>query len=137
MTGRAQFRSCGAPRREWREAAPPATLAAARGLRRQATPQQRRLWGALRRLRPDGFAFRRQAPLTGFVVHFACLKHRLVVEVEDGPPDPTEAAGGSQEVRDAALASAGFRVLRFFPVEIDRDLDGVMRTVAGQLHAVG
>ncbi|WP_349368446.1 endonuclease domain-containing protein [Salinarimonas sp.] len=110
--------------------APAATILRARAERREMSPQERRLWQALRRLRADGFQFRRKAPLLGGIVDFACLRARLVVEVDaaaDQGPSPADQA------RDDALAQAGFRVLRFFAIEIDRDLPGVMRTIMGRL----
>lgn len=106
--------------------APPTAIARARAERREMSPQERRLWQALRRLREEGFHFRRKTPLLGEIVDFACLRARLVVEIEDAP-SPADPA------RDAALAQAGFQILRFFAIEIERDLPGVMRTIMGRL----
>jgi len=62
----------------------------------------------LRNRRLEGLKFRRQVPLGRYVVDFACLEHRLIVEA-DGPfHDPDHDAE-----RDQWLASQGFRVLRF------------------------
>lgn len=110
--------------------APAATILRARAERREMSLPERRLWQALRRLRADGFPFRRKAPLLGEIVDFACLRARLVVTV-DAEPAPADPA--RETAREAALAQAGFRVLRFFPIEIDRDLPGVMRTITGRL----
>jgi very-short-patch-repair endonuclease len=59
-------------------------LGVARALRKRMTPQEAKLWVALRTLRPAGFHFRRQVPIGPYVVDFACLKHRLIVEVDGG-----------------------------------------------------
>ena len=55
-----------------------------RRLRRTATPAEQRLWTHLRNRRLDGFKFRRQPPIGRYVVDFACVEARLVVELEGG-----------------------------------------------------
>jgi very-short-patch-repair endonuclease len=49
----------------------------ARSSRRTQTDAERRLWFALRSRRLAGYKFRRQHPIGGFVVDFACTKYRL------------------------------------------------------------
>ncbi|AAK24802.1 endonuclease domain-containing protein [Caulobacter vibrioides] len=80
----------------------------ARRLRRDAPAMERVLWRLLRDRRLDGLKFRRQLPIGRYVVDFACLRHRLIVEA-DGPYH--DEARDAQ--RDAWLAGQGFRVLRF------------------------
>ncbi|GGK24701.1 hypothetical protein GCM10011322_09100 [Salinarimonas ramus] len=87
----------------------------------------------MRRLRGEGYAFRRQTPLAGRIVDFACLRERLVVEVETSARE-VMAADDDAAARAEALARAGFRSLRFFEIEIERDLAGVLRTIEGSLR---
>jgi very-short-patch-repair endonuclease len=87
----------------------------ARALRRTAPSTERRLWALLRNRRLDGLKFRRQVPIGRYVVDFACLRHRLVIEA-DGPFHEPQA----DAIRDAWLASQGFRVLRFSNEEVVR-----------------
>jgi very-short-patch-repair endonuclease len=54
----------------------------ARELRNNQTRAEDRLWTKLRKQRLDGWAFRRQVVLCGFIVDFFCLRARLVVEVD-------------------------------------------------------
>jgi very-short-patch-repair endonuclease len=49
---------------------PPDKLAFAKRLRREMTPAERRLWKALRRNALDGFHFRRQQVIEGYVADF-------------------------------------------------------------------
>lgn len=107
-------------------------VAVARALRQRLTPQEAKLWVALRRLRPAGFTFRRQVPIGPYVVDFACLKARLVVEV-DGSHHGFDAHLAKDGVRDARLAERGFRVLRFWNHQVDRELDSVMDTIFARL----
>ena len=53
---------------------------AARALRRNATDAERTMWSLLRNRQLNGAKFRRQVPIGPFVVDFASIEHRLVVE---------------------------------------------------------
>ncbi len=100
----------------------------ARTLRKTMTPQEVKLWIGLRALRPQNLHFRRQVPLQGMIVDFACLRARLVVEV-DGEQHGLPSGLAADERRDAALAETGYRVLRFWNHEVDRGRDDVVETI--------
>jgi very-short-patch-repair endonuclease len=72
-------------------------------------------------------------PLGDYVVDFACLEARLVVEVDGGQH-------GEQGKRDAArtawLEAQGFRVLRFWNNEVLGNTDGVIETIRRALGAL-
>lgn len=108
----------------------PQTRARARTLRRDLTPQERRLWMQLRELnRRIGTRFRRQAPVGPFIADFCDFGARLVVEADGG------GHGGPQDAaRDAWFAAQGFRVLRFWNLDIDGNLEGVMQVVLEALE---
>jgi very-short-patch-repair endonuclease len=101
----------------------------ARSMRRAKTPAEARLWQRLRR-QQLGARFRSQVAIGRFVVDFYCPSHRLIVEV-DG--DIHEARRDADRQRDAALLSLGLRVLRIRNDEVVRDLDTVVRRIAGAL----
>jgi very-short-patch-repair endonuclease len=92
----------------------------ARELRHNMTDAERTLWRELRRT-ALGARFRRQAPVGQYIVDFACLEARLIVEVDGGQ----HAESRNDERRDRCLASQGFRVLRFW----NNDVLGNMRAV--------
>ena len=105
----------------------------ARSLRKRMTPQEAKLWVHLRQWRERGYHFRRQSPLQGYIVDFVCLKSRLVVEVDGGQHGHHGHALRDRE-RDAVLREReGFRVLRVWNNEIDRNLRGVLDTILGVL----
>jgi very-short-patch-repair endonuclease len=54
----------------------------AREMRKALTPPEARLWAGLKRLRAEGFHFRRQAPFRGYFLDFVCHGRRLVIEVD-------------------------------------------------------
>ena len=96
----------------------------ARGLRTNATSAERRLWTGVRREQIEGFRFRRQVVLDGFVADFACYEARLVIEV-DGATHSTDAEVARDAARTAALSAQGYSVLRFANDEIFHNIDGV------------
>ena len=108
-----------------------ATVRQARSLRQTQPASERGLWKLLRDRRLDGLKFRRQVPIGPYVADFACLGRRLIVEA-DGPFHDPEA----DAVRDAWLASQGFRVLRFSNDEVaarDRVLGRILEAASASL----
>jgi very-short-patch-repair endonuclease len=90
------------------------------------TPQEAKLWVHLRQWRTLGIHFRRQVPRLNYIVDFACLKARLIVEL-DGEPHGFHANAVRDAERDHRLTyRSGFRVMRFWNSDIDRNLDGVL-----------
>ena len=100
----------------------------ARKLRREATPAERALWRKLNDRQIEGFRFRRQAPLCGYIVDFICQDAKLIVEV-DGATHSTDAECAYDEKRQVALEAAGYGVLRFYNSEVFDNLDGVAETI--------
>lgn len=98
----------------------------ARRLRKSPTRTEAILWEHLRRLEAR---FRRQAPIGPYVVDFACLPKRLVVEVDGGVHDLTHVALRDLK-RDEWLTSEGYRVLRIPTKRVETDIDGVVADIA-------
>lgn len=63
---------------------PPSHRAFARRMRADATKAENMLWQALRGGRLEGLKFKRQVPIEGYIVDFACFEARLIVEVDGG-----------------------------------------------------
>src|SRR5262245_29099277 len=87
----------------------------ARRLRKTMTPQEVKLWAHLRPLRHSGHKFRRQVPLRGYIVDFACFDARLIIEL-DGSQHGSVEGRAADQVRDTALERGGFDILRFWNV---------------------
>ena len=97
------------------------------------TPQEVKLWIHLRSWKQRGYHFRRQSPREGFIVDFVCMRERLVIEV-DGGQHNMPAYELRDRSRDLKLSHAGFRVLRFWNNDIDRNLAGVLEVIDNELR---
>ncbi|MEX2113375.1 MAG: DUF559 domain-containing protein [Pirellulales bacterium] len=90
-------------------------LRRARLLRRKMTEPERRLWFRLRARRFAGFKFRRQVPLSSYIVDFVCFERKLILELDGGQHT-------LQRVYDAErtrwLEDQGFRVVRIWNNEL-------------------
>lgn len=104
----------------------PGMLDRAKGMRREMTRHERILWDALRRNQLDGYHFRRQQVIDGYIVDFYCHAASLVVET-DGPIHDQQR--GYDEERDERLARRGLLILRVRNEEIERDLAGVLERI--------
>lgn len=67
----------------------PVTTQRARELRARQTKAESLLWQVLRGRRLCGLKFRRQFPIEPWIVDFACVEHKLVVELDGGYRDYT------------------------------------------------
>ena len=105
----------------------------ARRLRKTMTPQEVKLWVHLRSWRPRGFHFRRQSPRGGSIVDFVCMRHRLIVEV-DGGQHNFEDHSRRDKMRDQSFDRDGFKLLRFWNNDVDRNLEGVLTVIGSTLR---
>ena len=83
----------------------------ARELRHTPTEAEEAAWLLLRRLRLNGFKFRRQHPVGPYTADFCCPQHRLIVELDGGVHGRLEQAKKDAH-RDAHLKVLGYTVLR-------------------------
>jgi very-short-patch-repair endonuclease len=106
--------------------------ARARELRKNPTDAERMLWQKLRYWQIDGCKFRRQQPLGRYIVDFACLQRKLIIELDGGQH--------AQQVdydkdRDGWLRDQGFVVLRFWNNDVHANIDGVMEVILENLQS--
>ncbi|HET9810523.1 MAG TPA: endonuclease domain-containing protein, partial [Sphingomicrobium sp.] len=99
-------------------------------MRSQPSPAEHRLWQILRAKRLAGYKFKRQLPIDSYIVDFACLKQRLIVEADGGQHSECE----NDRRRDAYLQAQGFRVLRFWNNDIFENEEGVMISILNALE---
>ena len=107
----------------------------ARRLRKEKTPAERKLWRALRGLNGEGFHFRQQAPIGPYIADFADHNNRLIIEL-DGSQHGEEKGMKRDRARTTWLTSQGYRVLRFWNVDVTQNLDGVMTAIIADLVVI-
>jgi len=84
------------------------------------------LWSALRSRRAAKLKVRRRYPIGPYVVDFACLDHRVVVELDD---DSHVGRADYDRKRQSYIESAGYRVLRVGNDDVLNDLDAVITVI--------
>jgi very-short-patch-repair endonuclease len=102
----------------------------ARGLRRNSTDAERKLWNRLRSRAIGGHKFVRQESVGPYIADFVCRESRLIIEVDGGqhatePRDP---------LRDRWLTDHGYRILRFWNNDVLGNTDGVLEVIATALE---
>ena len=109
----------------------PQSIARARALRNRQTKAESLLWYVLRNRRLCGLKFRRQFPVEPFIADFACVKARLIVEIDGGYHDYTYADDRSRQRR---LEQSGWKVLRFSNEDVLDDVQAVAVAIARHLN---
>ncbi|RWL37169.1 MAG: endonuclease domain-containing protein [Mesorhizobium sp.] len=107
---------------------PPKHRANARSMRKVMTEAELKLWNELRAHRLMGLGFRRQFPIAGYIVDFACPQKKLVVEVDGSQHGEADAVEGDG-ARTARLEKDGWTVLRFWNDDVIRDIDNVCQHI--------
>ena len=102
-------------------------LSNARRLRREMTPQERRLWYQFLRTYP--VKFYKQRIIGPYIVDFYCASARLVIEVDGS--QHYEAVGIRQDAeRTQYLQSLGLQVIRYSNADINQRF----RSVCEDIH---
>lgn len=109
-------------------------LKRAKELRRDMTPQERKLWYMFLRTYP--VKFYKQRIIESFIVDFYCHAAKLVIEI-DGSQHYEPQGQAYDEERTAILKKYGLEVLRFSNREINTDFRAVCEqidyTIKGRL----
>ena len=96
----------------------------ARELRKNMTKQERKLWTLLKNRQFYGYRFRRQFPIGFYIVDFVCREKKIILEIDGGQHAESSATQYDIE-RDYFLESQGYKVIRFWNNDIDKNLEGV------------
>ncbi|HYD26076.1 endonuclease domain-containing protein [Brevundimonas sp.] len=115
---------------------PETRTARARDLRKRQTRAEATLWQYLRASRLDGLRFRRQHPIDGYFVDFACLSLKLVIEL-DGKVHDDDDQQLNDYHRQQAIESLGWSVLRFTNDQVMVSLPTVLDAVRAQAKLAG
>lgn len=96
----------------------------ARRMRKALTDAELKLWNCLRAHRLDGLGFRRQLPILGYIVDFACPERKLIIEI-DGSQHADDAAIHYDQQRTETLQQNGWTIIRFWNDDVLHQIDDV------------
>jgi very-short-patch-repair endonuclease len=102
------------------------TLAAAKILLRKMTVFEKLIWERLNQKKVSGIRFRRQHPISFFIVDFYCHKARLVIEI-DGRIQSQQR--DYDDGRSAEMEKYNIRVIRFANEEVDSNIEDVIKRI--------
>lgn len=100
----------------------------AKALRKNMTPQEKKLWSILRNKNFYGYKFKRQHPIWKYIVDFVCIEKRLIIEL-DGSGHNFARTKTYDKQRTQYFESRGFTVIRFWNNEIDNNIEGVAQQI--------
>ena len=108
----------------------PHLVANAQKLRREETPQEKKLWYQFLSTLPVRFT--RQKVIGQYIVDFCCTSKKVIVEL-DGAQHYENTAPQSDAKRDEHLNGLGYVVLRYTNLEFDRNFKGVCEDIWNHL----
>jgi len=97
----------------------------AKRLRDNQADAETKVWTHLRDKRLDGLKFRRQQPIGPYIVDFACLDKRLIIEIDGGQHNQESV----DLERDKWLTEQGYLILRFWNNDVFQNTNGVLETI--------
>jgi len=100
-------------------------------LRKTATPQEIILWSRLKR-KQLGYKFRRQHSIGRYIVDFYCPEKKLIIEL-DGWQHREENNFGYDKERTEFLESLGYKVIRFWNNEVNKNMESVILKIEESL----
>ena len=95
-----------------------------RQLRKNMTSQERKLWCIIRNRQFYGYRFRRQFPLGQYIVDFICREKKIIIEIDGGQHNEIKNIQYDNK-RTEYLISEGYKVMRFWNNDIDKNISGV------------
>ena len=108
-------------------------LEKAKYLRKNMTPQERKLWQLLRNHQFYGYEIRRQYPIDKYIVDFICRSKKIIIEIDGGQHNNEEYIE-YDEKRTNDLNKLGYRVIRFWNNDIDKNIEGVYKTLQKEFN---
>jgi very-short-patch-repair endonuclease len=94
----------------------------AQNLRTNQTEAEKIVWSRLRNRQFMNLKFKRQVPIEGYVVDFLCQERGIIVELDGGQHEGSEA----DQMRTEILESSGFLVKRYWNNDVMKNIDGVL-----------
>ena len=100
------------------------TIENSRQLRKNMTLQEKKLWSVIRNRQFFGYRFRRQFPIGQYIVDFICREKKIIIEIDGGQHNEIKNIHYDNK-RTEYLISEGYKVMRFWNNDIDKNISGV------------
>jgi len=110
------------------------TFQQAEQLRNNMTVAEKTLWNYLK-TKPMGLKFRRQHPISKYIVDFYCHALKLVIEV-DGGIHNLSSSSDSDKIRQGYLEAEGLVFLRVTNEEIEQDFSIVITKIEKYISSI-
>jgi len=105
-----------------------------RGLRKNMTPAEIKLWSRIRKKQIYGLQFYRQKPLGKYIVDFYCPAKKLVIEVDGGHHYYDDKQIKIDKQRDKYLRNKlDLKILRFSNPDVLENIDDVIEDICHEL----
>jgi len=104
----------------------------AKNLRERETKSEKHLWEYLKKKKLEGFKFRRQHPISKYILDFYCHEKKLVIEL-DGSYHETKEQQLKDIKRTKALKEMGLKVIRFKNKEVLENTEFVLWEIRNKL----
>jgi very-short-patch-repair endonuclease len=91
--------------------------------RKNSTDVERKLWYLLRN-KLIGVKFRRQYQIANYIVDFICIEKSFIIECDGGQHNKD-----ADKERDNYLTSRGYKILRFWNVDILKNPQAVIKMI--------
>ncbi|MFH2104061.1 MAG: homocysteine S-methyltransferase family protein [Chloroflexota bacterium] len=112
---------------------PDAFLERVRELRKNATDPEKLIWNLLRNRAVHDAKFRRQHPVSGYILDFYCHEAKLAIEL-DGNRHLEENQAKYDEERTKLLEEQGIKVVRFWNSDVTNKTEEVLKVIWNELE---
>ncbi|HEY6505600.1 MAG TPA: chorismate synthase [Chitinophagaceae bacterium] len=104
----------------------------ARQNQQHQTEAEEKLWQEVRNRQTEGYKFRRQHPIAGFIPDFVCLEKKLIIEIDGGYHNEEEQKK-YDEARTAWLEEHQYNFLRFTNEQVLNEMPFVIKNISEAL----
>ncbi len=111
----------------------PTTQKHAKDLRQNLTKAETILWKYIKGNKIEGVKFRRQFPIEPFIVDYAAIEIKLIIEV-DGATHTSADEISYDRSRETYLKAQGWRIIRVWNNEIYNNLFGVLEAISQEVY---
>ena len=115
--------------------ASPEIIKRAADLRKRLTKAESVLWNKIGKNQINGYRFKKQHPISKFIVDFYCHKALLVIEI-DGDIHNKEEVLERDEGREYELQKLGLTILRFTNEEVIKNIDKVIENIKAATNSL-